>query len=99
MSCPDPYDICPVCKALIPLSGTDQIVLRLFVDCLKTSSSEDRQGIPPQSHIDRSMPENRQILKDFEFWAKDLFVIGDKRDSDVAGSKGNRERFYLLKVV
>ncbi|MGY4893868.1 MAG: TlyA family RNA methyltransferase [Candidatus Saccharimonadota bacterium] len=39
----------------------------------------------------------RQILKDFELWTKDLFVILDKRDSEVAGSKGNRERFYLLK--
>ncbi len=39
----------------------------------------------------------RQILKDFELWAKDLFVIVDKRDSDVAGAKGNQERFYLLK--
>lgn len=38
----------------------------------------------------------RDILKDFEFWAKDLFIIADKRDSDVAGAKGNRERFYLL---
>lgn len=41
----------------------------------------------------------RDILKDFEFWAKDLFVIKDKRDSEVAGSKGNRERFYLLQVT
>ncbi len=41
----------------------------------------------------------RQILKDFEFWAKDLFVIQDKRDSEVAGSKGNRERFYLLHIL
>lgn len=40
----------------------------------------------------------RQILKDFETWAKQFFVIIDKRDSDVAGSKGNRERFYLLRV-
>lgn len=40
----------------------------------------------------------RQILKDFETWAKQYFVIQDKRDSEVAGSKGNRERFYLLKV-
>jgi 23S rRNA (cytidine1920-2'-O)/16S rRNA (cytidine1409-2'-O)-methyltransferase len=39
----------------------------------------------------------RQILKDFELWSKDLFVIIDKRDSDVAGAKGNQERFYLLK--
>lgn len=38
----------------------------------------------------------RQILKDFEVWAKDLFIIQDKHDSEVAGSKGNRERFYLL---
>ena len=41
----------------------------------------------------------RQILKDFEFWAKDLFTIVDKRDSEVAGAKGNRERFYLLKIL
>lgn len=39
----------------------------------------------------------RQILKDFEVWTKDLFVIIDKRDSDVHGAKGNQERFYLLK--
>lgn len=39
----------------------------------------------------------RQILRDFEIWAKDTFSIMDKRDSDVAGAKGNRERFYLLK--
>ncbi len=38
----------------------------------------------------------RQILKDFEIWAKSYFVIKDKRDSDVAGAKGNQERFYLL---
>lgn len=39
----------------------------------------------------------RQILKDFEVWTKGYFVIVDKADSDVAGAKGNRERFYLLK--
>lgn len=38
----------------------------------------------------------RQILKDFEMWAKQYFVIKDKRDSDVHGAKGNQERFYLL---
>ena len=38
----------------------------------------------------------RQILKDFETWAKQYFVLRDKRDSDVAGAKGNQERFYLL---
>lgn len=41
----------------------------------------------------------RQILKDFEQWSKDYFFINDKRDSDVAGAKGNQERFYLLSLV
>lgn len=39
----------------------------------------------------------RAILQDFEAWAKRLFVIVDKADSDVAGAKGNLERFYLLR--
>ena len=40
----------------------------------------------------------RQILRDFENWSKQYFVIEGKRDSEVAGTKGNRERFYLLKI-
>jgi 23S rRNA (cytidine1920-2'-O)/16S rRNA (cytidine1409-2'-O)-methyltransferase len=39
----------------------------------------------------------RQILKDFEDWALKHFVITDKADSQVAGAKGNLERFYFLK--
>jgi 23S rRNA (cytidine1920-2'-O)/16S rRNA (cytidine1409-2'-O)-methyltransferase len=38
----------------------------------------------------------RDILKAFEDWARGSFVVVDKADSDVAGSKGNLERFYLL---
>lgn len=41
----------------------------------------------------------REILKDFESWARQYFTIHDKRDSDVAGAKGNQERFYLLKPL
>ena len=41
----------------------------------------------------------RQILHDFEDWSRKYFVIFDKRDSDVAGAKGNQERFYLLRVI
>lgn len=40
----------------------------------------------------------RQILRDFESWAKRYFVIRNKADSEVAGAKGNRERFYLLQI-
>lgn len=38
----------------------------------------------------------RDILKSFESWVQDLFVIVDKADSAVAGARGNQERFYLL---
>ena len=41
----------------------------------------------------------RQILADFEEWSQRYFVVRDKRDSDVAGQKGNVERFYVLKRV
>ncbi len=41
----------------------------------------------------------RTILRDFEAWAKNVFIVLDKADSEVAGSKGNRERFYLLKPL
>ena len=41
----------------------------------------------------------RAILAEFENWARQYFVVLDKRDSDVAGAKGNLERFYKLKLA
>lgn len=41
----------------------------------------------------------REILKDFELWARAYFTVRSKADSEVAGTKGNRERFYLLRVA
>jgi 23S rRNA (cytidine1920-2'-O)/16S rRNA (cytidine1409-2'-O)-methyltransferase len=41
----------------------------------------------------------REILKDFEVWAAQYFQIVQKADSGVAGSKGNIERFYLLRKL
>lgn len=40
----------------------------------------------------------RKILQDFEIWCRtNNLNILNKRDSEVKGSKGNQERFYLLK--
>ncbi|MET1033558.1 MAG: TlyA family RNA methyltransferase [Candidatus Saccharimonadales bacterium] len=39
----------------------------------------------------------RDILKAFEDWARQKFIVVDKADSDIAGSKGNVERFFLLR--
>lgn len=41
----------------------------------------------------------RTILRDFEVWAKSLFTLEAKADSSIAGAKGNRERFYLLRPL
>ncbi len=39
----------------------------------------------------------REIIKDFEQWLKQNgFVIINKRDNDLKGKTGNRERFYHL---
>lgn len=43
--------------------------------------------------------ERREILREFELWTRKYFVIIDKKDSEVVGAKGNRERFYLLKAI
>ncbi len=40
----------------------------------------------------------RRILREFENWTRGNFLIEAKADSDVTGSKGNRERFYLLRA-
>ena len=41
----------------------------------------------------------REILKDYEAWAKQNFIVKDKADSEVSGGRGNQERFYLLKTI
>lgn len=41
----------------------------------------------------------RDILKSFELWVKKYYAIIDKKDSKVAGAKGNLERFYILKTL
>ena len=43
--------------------------------------------------------DRRRILQDFELWSREYFVIRAKADSEVAGTHGNRERFYLLETV
>jgi 23S rRNA (cytidine1920-2'-O)/16S rRNA (cytidine1409-2'-O)-methyltransferase len=41
----------------------------------------------------------RLLLSGLETWLKQYFVIVDKADSKVSGTKGNRERFYKLKLI
>lgn len=42
----------------------------------------------------------REIIKDYEMWLKGHgFLIVQKRDNELTGKNGNRERFYWLKNI
>lgn len=56
-----------------------------------TASSLKHKGVIKNDRM------RRDILKDFEAWARQYFVIVEKADSHIAGAKGNLERFYVLK--
>ena len=75
------------------LSGKDTQIVAMLKPQFEAGKQQVNKGIIKNDAV------RRQILRDFEAWAKHYFVIVDKRDSEVAGSKGNRERFYLLRSV
>jgi len=87
------------------------ISLREILPHIARLSSEDTQivaMVKPQfeagkHQVHKGVIKNnalrRDILKDFELWAKQYFVTIDKKDSEIHGAKGNSERFYLLKII
>jgi 23S rRNA (cytidine1920-2'-O)/16S rRNA (cytidine1409-2'-O)-methyltransferase len=72
------------------LSGIDTQIVAMVKPQFEAGKDQTNKGIIKNDSI------RRQILRDFEDWSKKYFVIVDKRDSDIAGAKGNQERFYLL---
>lgn len=58
-----------------------------------TASSLKHKGVIKNDRM------RRDILKQFEEWARSRFIIEDKADSEIAGTKGNVERFYLLRPI
>jgi len=81
-------DILP---AVAKVSGPKTAIVAMVKPQFEAPKSDKNRGIIKNEH------RRRDILKDFELWARSRFVILDKQDSAVAGGKGNRERFYLLK--
>lgn len=75
------------------LSGKDTQIVAMVKPQFEAGRHQVNKGVIKNDSV------RRQILKDFEAWSRDYFVIVDKRDSEVAGTKGNRERFYLLKLT
>lgn len=60
---------------------------------------EATRGQVGSSGVVKNDTVRRQILRDFELWAKASFVIVAKADSEVRGARGNLERFYLLRPL
>lgn len=75
------------------VAGANTKIVAMVKPQFEAGRSQTNKGVIKNDSV------RRQILKDFEEWARELFVVLDKRDSEVAGSKGNRERFYLLSVT
>ena len=75
------------------LSDTNTQIVAMVKPQFEAGKDQTNKGIIKNDAM------RRQILKDFEDWSRDYFVILNKRDSDVAGAKGNQERFYLLKPL
>ena len=75
------------------LSGKNTQIVAMLKPQFEAGRAQVNKGVIKNDSV------RRQILKDFELWAKQHFVIVDKRDSDVHGAKGNQERFYLLHML
>ncbi len=70
----------------------------LIVAMVKPQFEADRASIKHKGII-KNEAIRREILKSFELWSKQYFIIEKKKDSEVSGEKGNTERFYLLKKL
>ena len=75
------------------LVGHDTLIAAMVKPQFESGSRLKNAGVV------KNDKDRRQILKDFEQWSRRYFIILDKADSEVAGTHGNRERFYLLKKV
>jgi 23S rRNA (cytidine1920-2'-O)/16S rRNA (cytidine1409-2'-O)-methyltransferase len=73
------------------LCGENTVIAAMLKPQFEAGKHQTNKGIIKNDAV------RRQILKEFETWARQYFIIDDKRDSEVAGSKGNRERFYRLR--
>ena len=82
-----------ILPAVVRLSGKNTQVAAMLKPQFEASPREVNKGIIKNDAI------RRKVLRDFEQWTRQHFMIIDKADSEVAGAKGNRERFYLLRKL
>lgn len=75
------------------LSHKNTQIVAMVKPQFESSSSLKNKGVIKNDKI------RREVLQQFELKIKHKFLIVDKADSQVAGAKGNLERFYLLSKI
>ena len=80
-----------ILPAVAKLSTKNTQVVAMVKPQFEASAKNLHKGVIKNDSI------RRQTLKDFELWVKNYFVVMARADSEVAGTKGNLERFFLLR--
>lgn len=75
------------------ISSNETQIVAMVKPQFEAGSSYKHKGVIKNDKM------RREILKDFEYWSRQHFITLDKADSEISGSKGNLERFYLLQVA
>ena len=75
---------------ILQLTGPKTQIVAMLKPQFEAGASQKHKGVI------KNDKQRREIMKDFEAWAKERFVVKEKIDSSVSGQKGNVERFYLL---
>jgi len=79
-----------ILPAVARLCGPQTVIAAMAKPQFEADAKEVSKGVIKNDTM------RRNILKRLEQFLREHFVIVDKADSEVAGAKGNRERFYLL---
>jgi 23S rRNA (cytidine1920-2'-O)/16S rRNA (cytidine1409-2'-O)-methyltransferase len=82
-----------ILPSIARLSNKNTEIVVMLKPQFEAGSHDVNKGVVKNSAL------RRKILKDFEDWTKKSFKIINKADSEVAGAKGNLERFYFLKLT
>lgn len=81
-----------VLPKIFDLVGQDTEIIAMFKPQFEGGLETKHKGVVKNDKI------RRRLVHDFEIWIKqNNFIIISQSDSQVLGSKGNKERFYYLK--
>ena len=81
-----------ILPAVIKIVGSGMVVIAMLKPQFEASPQQKHRGVVKNAKL------RRDIIADFEGRVTKHFIILAKKDSGVAGAKGNVERFYALKV-